>query len=66
MVDDTLDMSKAVFTPVGHPDVGPNPGQGEKNVPAMFRTLLSSPEVRLVQEEEELDLLDIDNLSTSY
>ena len=25
-VDDTLDMSKAVVAPVGHPDVAPNPG----------------------------------------
>ena len=25
-VDDTLHMSKAVVTPVGHPDVVPNPG----------------------------------------
>ena len=28
-VDDTLDMSKAVIAPVGHPDVAPNPGWGE-------------------------------------
>ena len=44
-VDDTLDMSKAVVAPVGLPDVGPNPGEGEDNVPAMFRPLLSSPKV---------------------
>ena len=25
-VDDTLDMSKAVIAPVGHPDAAPNPG----------------------------------------
>ena len=25
-VDDTLDMSKAVVAPVGHPDMGPNSG----------------------------------------
>ncbi len=49
-VDDILDMSKAVVAPVGHPDVGPNPGWGEENVPAMFRPLLFSPEVTLVQE----------------
>ena len=42
-VDDTLDMSKAVVAPVGHTEVGPNPGWGEENVPAMFRPLLSSP-----------------------
>ena len=61
-VDDTLDMSKDVVAPVGHPDVGPNPGWGEDNVPAMFRPLLISPKVMLVQEDEELDLSDIDNL----
>ena len=48
--DDTLDMSKAVITLVGHSDVGLKPGWGEKNVPAMFRPLLFSPEVMLVQE----------------
>ena len=61
-MDDTLDMSKAVVAPVGHPDVGPNPGWGEENVPAMFRPLLIFPEVTLVQEDEELDLSDYDNL----
>ena len=55
-MDDTLDMSKAVVAPVGHPDVAPNPGWGEENVPAMFRLLLFSPEVTLVREDEELDL----------
>ena len=55
-VDDTLDMSKAVVAPVGHLDVAHNPGWGEENVPAMFRPLLFSPEVTLVQEDEELDL----------
>ena len=52
-VDDTLDMSKAVVTAVGHPEVGPNHGWGEENVPVMFRPLLSSPEVVLEQEEDE-------------
>ena len=61
-VNDTLDMSKAVVAPVGHPDVAPNPGWGEDNVPAMFRPLLIHPKVTLVQEDEELDLSDIDNL----
>ena len=61
-MDDTLDMSKAVIAPVHHPDVGPNPGWGEENVPAMFRPLLISPKVTLVKEDEELDLSDIDNL----
>ena len=54
-VDDNLDMSKAVIAPVGHPDVGPNPGWGEENVPAMFSPLLISPKVMLVQVDEELD-----------
>ena len=51
-VDDTLDMSKAVIAPVSHPDVGPNPGWGEDDVHAMFRPLLISPEVTLVQKDE--------------
>ena len=45
MVDDTLDMSKAVVTPEGHSEVGPNPGWGEEDVPAIFRPLLSPPKV---------------------
>ena len=49
MVDDTLDMSKAVVAPEGHPEVGPNPGWGEDDVPAIFRPLLSSPKVPLEQ-----------------
>ena len=61
-MDDTLDMSKAVVAPVGHPDVAPNPGWGEENVPAIFRPLLLSPKVVLEQEDEELALSDIDNL----
>ena len=61
-VDDTLDMSGAVVTPEGHPEVGPNPGWGEDDVPAIFRPLLSSPEVPLEQEEDKLDLSDIDSL----
>ena len=61
-VDDTLDMIKAVIAPVGYPDVAPNPGWGEDDVPAIFRPLLLSPEVTLELEEEELDLSDIDNL----
>ena len=60
LVDDILDRSKAVIAPVGHPDVGPNPGWGEDNVPAMFKPLLISPEVTLAQEDEELCLSDID------
>ena len=61
-MDDTLDMSKAVVAPVGHPDVAPNPGWGEDDVPAIFRPLLISPKVTLEQEDEDLDLSDIDNL----
>ena len=55
-VDDTLDISKAIIAPVGHPDVAPNPSWGEENVPAMFRPLLFSPKVTLVQEDEKLVL----------
>ena len=62
-VDDTLDMSGAVVALEGHPEAGPNPGWGEDDVPAIFRPLLSSPEVPLEQEEEdELDLSDIEGL----
>ena len=60
-MDDTLDMSKAVVAPEGHPEVSPNPGWGEDDVPAIFRPLLSSPEVPLEKEEDdELDLSDIE------
>ena len=62
-VDDTLDMSEAVVAPVGHPDVAPNPGWGEDDVPVMFMPLLIHPKVLLEQEEEELDLSDIASLS---
>ena len=55
-VDDTLDMSKAVVAPVGYLGVAHNPGWGEENVPAIFRPLVISLEVTLVQEDEELDL----------
>ena len=46
-VDDTLDMSKAVVAPVGHPDVAPNPVWGEDDVPPLFMPLLIPPEVSL-------------------
>ncbi len=49
-VDDTLDMSKAVVALVSHPDMAPNPGWGEDDVPAIFRPLLISPKVTLEQE----------------
>ena len=52
-VDDTLDMSKAVVAPVGHPDVAPNPGWGEDNVPVMFMPLLIHSEVSLELMEED-------------
>ena len=55
-VYNTLDMSKAVIAPVGHSEIGSNPGWGEENIPAMFRPLLSSSKVTLEQEEDELDL----------
>merc|ERR1711867_9939 len=62
MVDDTLDMSKAVVTPEGHSGVGPNSGWGEDDVPAIFRPLLAPPEVLLEKEDDELDLSHIDGL----
>ena len=62
-VDDTLDMSEAVVAPEGHLEVGPNPGWGEDDVPAIFRPLLSSPDLPLEQEDDdELDLSDIEGL----
>ena len=43
--------------------MGPNSGWGEDDVPAIFRPLLSSPDVPLEQEENnELDLSDIEGL----
>ena len=38
------------------------PGWCEDNVPAIFRPLLHSPQVALVEEVDELDLSDIDGL----
>ena len=56
-------MCEAVVTPEDHLEAGPNPGWGEEDVPAIFRPLLSSPEVSLDQEEDdELDLSDIEGL----
>ena len=55
-MDDTLDMSNAVVAPVSYLGVAHNRSWGEENVPAMFRPLLFSPEVMLVQEDEELVL----------
>ena len=57
-MDETQDISGAVVLPEGNPEAG-NPGWGEEDVPAIFRPLLSSPRVPLVQEEDELDLSDI-------
>merc|ERR1711867_179054 len=60
-VDETLDISGAVVVPEGHPEAGVNPGWGEDDVPAIFRTLLSSPKVPLEQKaDDELDLSDIE------
>ena len=61
-MDDTLEITKAVVAPVGHPEADPNPGWGKENVPAMFRPLLSLPEILLEQEEDELDLSGIKSL----
>ena len=61
-MDDTLDISKAVVAPEGHHEVGPSPGWGEEDVPAIFRPLLSSPEVPLSEEEDKSDLSGIEGL----
>ena len=53
-----MDISGAVVVPEGNPEVG-HTGWGEEDVPAIFRPLLHSPRVPLVQEEDELDLSDI-------
>ena len=53
--DNTLNISKAVIAPVGHPDVASNPGWGEDDILAMFMPLLIHPKVSLEQEEKELD-----------
>ena len=62
-VDKTLDISGAVVVPEGHPEAVVNPGWGEEDVQTVFRPLLSSPKVPLVQEDQdELDLSDIEGL----
>ena len=60
-VDETLDICGAVVVPEGDPESG-HTGWGEEDVPTIFRPLLHSPQVPLVQEEDELDLSDIDSL----
>ena len=60
-MDETLDICGAVVIPEGNPEAGFS-GWGEENVPAIFRPLLTSPQVPLVQEQDELDLSDIDGL----
>ena len=65
-VDDTLDMSKAVVAPVGYLGVAHNPVLGEEYVPAMFRPLLFSPKVTLVQEDEDKELDLTTSLQKSF
>ena len=62
-MDDMLDMCEAVVTPEDHPEAGPNPGWGEEDVPAIFRPLLSSPNMPLKRDEtDELDLSGLEGL----
>ena len=56
-----MDICGAVVIPEGNPEAGFS-GWGEENVPAIFRPLLTSPQVPLVQEQDKLDLSDIDGL----
>ena len=60
-VDETLDICGAAVIPEGNPEAGFS-GWGEEDVPAIFRPLLTSPQVPLWQEEDELDLSDIEGL----
>merc|ERR1712089_34563 len=54
-VDETLDICGAVVIPEGDPELS-HTGWGEEDVPAIFRPLLHSHQVPLVQEEDEQDL----------
>ena len=60
-VDETLDICRAIVVPDGDPKLG-HTGWGEEDVPTIFKPLLHSPQVSLVQEEDELDLSDIEGL----
>ena len=60
-VDETLDICGAVVIPEGNPEAG-HTGWGDEDVPAIFKPLLHSPQVPLVQEVDELDLSDIVSL----
>ena len=62
-VDETLDICGAAVITEGNSEAG-HTGWGEEDVPAIFRPLLHSPQVPLVQEEDELDLSDIDILDS--
>ena len=58
---ETLDISGAAIIPEGNPEAGYT-GLGEEDVPAIFKPLLTLPQVPLRQEEDELDLTDIEGL----
>ena len=60
-VDETLYICGAVVIPEGNPEAGFS-GWGEEDVPAIFRPLLTSPQVPLVQEQDKLDISNIDGL----
>ena len=56
-----MDICGAVVIPEGNPEAGFS-GWGEEDVLAIFRPLLTSPQVPLVQEQDKLDLSDFDGL----
>ncbi len=60
-MDETLDICGAVVIPEGNPEAGFS-GWGEEDVLAIFRPLLTSPQVPLVQEQDKLDISNIDGL----
>ena len=60
-VDETLDICGAAVVPEGNPEAG-HTNWGDEDVPAIFKPLLHSPQVPLVQEVDELDLSDIVSL----
>ena len=57
-MDETFDISGAAVIPEGNPKVGYT-GWGEEDVPAIFKPLLTFPQVPLRREEDEMDLTDI-------
>ena len=61
-VDEALDMSGALFTPLDHPESGV-PGLGEEDVLVILQPLLFSPRVPLEMDDGGLNLVDIEGLN---